>query len=247
MAQPTGKITWGEAYPDCIRCGVVAAKPPICDACARQADFLAVEHFIRERGLERRRWELERSPGDEGPRPRVHRASSTSRRPGGARGRPNLRISPRPRRHRQRQRNRWLATLESSRLRTRRRRPVRCGAGAASASLASRSASDVKGVFENGLAPHPPVHRARSTNHEGWLQISARASRALRPVQPGRCSANTHALYSLSSVVACAATAQPGPHPRSRIGRRVKLLDIPRRRTRQAALNMPHTSTAPSR
>ena len=31
------------------------------DACAATPDFLAVEHIIRERGLERRRLELERS------------------------------------------------------------------------------------------------------------------------------------------------------------------------------------------
>ena len=70
-ARPTGKITYFYPSRNCIHCGVVAAKPPICDACAARPDFLAVEHFIRERGLERRRWELERSLAAAGLGPRA--------------------------------------------------------------------------------------------------------------------------------------------------------------------------------
>ena len=73
-ARPTGKITYFYPSRHCIHCGVVAAKPPVCDACAARPDFLAVEHFIRERGLERRRWELERSLAP--PRAGLHLAPS---------------------------------------------------------------------------------------------------------------------------------------------------------------------------
>ena len=60
-ARPTGRITYWLESLHCIHCGVRAATPPVCDACAATPDFLAVEHIIRERGLERRRLELERS------------------------------------------------------------------------------------------------------------------------------------------------------------------------------------------
>ena len=72
-ARRTGQTTMDDHFPsrNCIHCGVVAAKPPICDACAARPDFLAVEHFIRERGLERRRWELERSLAVAGLGPRA--------------------------------------------------------------------------------------------------------------------------------------------------------------------------------
>ena len=75
-ARRTGQTTMDDHFPsrNCIHCGVVAAKPPICDACAARPDFLAVEHFIRERGLERRRWELERSLAP--PRAGLHLAPS---------------------------------------------------------------------------------------------------------------------------------------------------------------------------
>ena len=77
-ARPTGKITYFYPSRHCIHCA--ASSPPSRRSAtlAARPDFLAVEHFIRERGLERRRWELERSLAVAGLGPRRCPPGSTS-------------------------------------------------------------------------------------------------------------------------------------------------------------------------